>query len=169
MIDDSIHHISVVIPVYKTSTSLIALVERLIPVLIATKCRFEIIFVDDGGADESWMVLNQLHNKFDFVRVFRLSKNYGQHNAVLFGTLEARGDVIITMDDDLQHPPPEVLPQLLEALVPNVDVVYGYPKSEKHGFFRNVASRLTKIVLQTVMGAENALHVSALRVFRQKL
>ena len=163
-----IRQVSVVIPVYKTSTTLFELVERILPVLTAQKCDFEIIFVDDGGVDESWAALTELHTKFDFVRVFRLSRNYGQHNAILFGTLQAKGDIIITMDDDLQHPP-EVLPQLFDALTADVDVVYGSPKSGRHGFFRNVSSRLTKMVLQGVMGTENAQHVSALRIFRQKL
>ncbi len=166
MTDPAIRRVSVVIPVYKTTQTLVELVDRISRVLAAWGCEFEVIFVDDGGAEESWVVLNELHGKFDFVRVFRLARNYGQHNAILCGVLAAKGDVIVTMDDDLQHPP-EVLPELLAALDPGIDVVYGYPASASHGAFRNLASSMTKLILQGAMGADNARHVSALRAFRK--
>jgi undecaprenyl-phosphate 4-deoxy-4-formamido-L-arabinose transferase len=97
-----------------------------------------------------------------------MSRNYGQHNAVLCGVREARGDLIVTMDDDLQHPPEE-LPKLLEKLGEGYDVVYGPPIQEQHGLLRDMASRITKVVLKKSMGAETARQTSALRVFKARL
>jgi undecaprenyl-phosphate 4-deoxy-4-formamido-L-arabinose transferase len=97
-----------------------------------------------------------------------MSRNYGQHNAVLCGIRAARGQVVITIDDDLQHPPEE-LPKLLAKLEEGYDVVYGPPDKEQHGLLRDLASQITKRTLQSAMGADQARHTSALRVFRTRL
>jgi undecaprenyl-phosphate 4-deoxy-4-formamido-L-arabinose transferase len=102
------------------------------------------------------------------VRGIDLMRNYGQHNALLCGIRAARHEVVVTMDDDLQHPPEE-LPKLLAQLDEGWDVVYGTPLAEQHGFLRDMASRITKLALQSAMGAETARHVSAFRVFRTQL
>jgi glycosyltransferase involved in cell wall biosynthesis len=93
-------------------------------------------------------------------------RNYGQHNALLCGIRAARYDAIVTMDDDLQHPPDEI-PRLLAELGKGFDVVYGTPERQEHSLFRNIASVTTKIALQNVMGAEIARRVSAFRAFRR--
>jgi len=92
-------------------------------------------------------------------------RNYGQHNALLCGIRAATGEVIVTMDDDLQHPPEEI-PKLLDKLAEGYDVVYGQPDKEQHGLWRDVASRMTKLALASTMGAETARIVSAFRAFR---
>jgi undecaprenyl-phosphate 4-deoxy-4-formamido-L-arabinose transferase len=95
-------------------------------------------------------------------------RNFGQHNALLCGIRAARYDVIVTIDDDLQNPPEEI-PKLLARLSEGVDVVYGRPATEQHGFLRDLASRVTKMALQSAMGAETARNVSAFRAFRGHL
>lgn len=95
-------------------------------------------------------------------------RNYGQHNALLAGIREAQYSVIVTMDDDLQNPPEEI-PLLLAKLHEGYDVVYGTPAREQHGPWRDLASRVTKLVLQSAMGAETARKVSAFRVFRTQV
>ena len=157
--------ISVVVPVYNGKASLPGLVERLEPVLRARASAFEIVLVNDGSRDGSWEVVQQLAGKHSFVRGIDMLRNYGQHNALLCGIRAARHELIVTIDDDLQHPPEE-LPKLLARLVPGVDVVYGPPEKEQHGLLRDLASQLTKIALQKSMGSQNARAVSALRVFR---
>lgn len=134
----------------------------------ASQISFEIIFVEDCGGDDSWKVICELTGQYSNIRGIKLSRNYGQHNALLCGIREARGDVIVTMDDDLQHPPEE-LPKLLEKFSEGFDVVYGSPEQEPHGFLRGAASRITKMVLQKSMGAEIAGQISALRVFNAQL
>jgi glycosyltransferase involved in cell wall biosynthesis len=95
-------------------------------------------------------------------------RNYGQHNALLCGIRDARYEVIVTMDDDLQHPPEEI-PKLLAKLDDNYDVVYGTPAHEQHGLWRDLASQVTKLALQNAMGSRTARQVSAFRVCRTEL
>jgi undecaprenyl-phosphate 4-deoxy-4-formamido-L-arabinose transferase len=95
-------------------------------------------------------------------------RNYGQHNAVLCGIRAARHDVVVTMDDDLQHPPEEV-PKLLALLDQGYDVVYGTPAEERHGFMRDVASVVTKATMRAAMRVDIARNVSAFRAFRTEL
>lgn len=160
--------ISVVVPTYKSAQTLPALFERLTKVLSEISTAHEVIFVDDCSNDGTWEVLEKLARETDFVRAYLLSRNFGQHNALLCGLREARGSLVVTMDDDLQHPPEE-LPKLLGALTEDYDVVYGTPKLQQHGLFRNLASKITKISLQGSIGVKNAQSVSAYRVFRSKL
>ena len=160
--------ISIAIPVYRSSESLPVLHRRLVSLFEPRGDDFEIVFVEDGGGDHSWDIIKGLAATDARVRGFKMSRNYGQHNALLCGIRAAQGEVIVTMDDDLQHPPEE-LPKLLAKLEDSYDVVYGPPEQEQHGFLRDLASRITRIALQGAMGAETARQVSALRVFRTEL
>ncbi len=160
--------LSVVIPCYRSERSVGPLVERLRPVLDASAPAWEIILVDDASPDGTGKAITALAGSQPGVRAISLMRNYGQHAALLCGIRVARYDVIVTTDDDLQHPPEE-LPRLLAALSDDVDVVYGAPAREPHGFLRGIASRITKRVLAGSMGAANAAKVSAWRVFRTNL
>ena len=160
--------ISIVIPVYNSAEILPSLAEKLDEVLPRVAAAFEVILVNDGSRDASWQEILRLAEKYPWVRGFSLMRNYGQHNALLCGIRAARGDIIVTMDDDLQHPPEEI-PKLLEKLGEGFDVVYGAPEKEHHGLLRDLASQMTKIVLQSGMGAEVARRVSAFRAFRTYL
>jgi len=160
--------LTVLVPVYNSEGSLRPLVERLEPVLRQLAVEFELILVDDASRDRSWNLVQQLAAERPWIRGISMMRNYGQHNALLCGIRAARGELIVTMDDDLQHPPEE-LAQLLAALTPELDVVYGTPQRERHGLLRDLASRITKQVLQKSMGAETASKVSAFRVFRTTL
>lgn len=160
--------ISFVVPVYRSAESLPGLHRRLATVFGSSPDGFELIFVEDDGGDPSWHVIQQLAAGDARVRGFRMSRNYGQHNALLCGIRAARGEVIVTLDDDLQHPPEEI-PKLLNKLHEGYDVVYGPPDQEQHGLLRDLASQITKLALEGAMGAANARQVSALRAFRTPL
>jgi undecaprenyl-phosphate 4-deoxy-4-formamido-L-arabinose transferase len=95
-------------------------------------------------------------------------RNFGQHNALLCGIRFARYQMIVTMDDDLQHPPEEIS-KLLAALDDDHDVVYGTAAGEPHGLWRGLASRVTKWAWQKAMGAATAQRISAFRAFRTEL
>jgi len=157
--------LSVVIPVYNSAEALRPLIQRLGAVLDQTGGEYEAILVNDGSRDNSWAVVRELAGQHPWVRGICLMRNYGQHNALLCGIREARFDTIITMDDDLQHPPEE-MGKLLAKLGEGTDVVYGVPEQETHGLFRDLASIITKQVLQGAMGAEVARNISAFRAFR---
>ena len=165
---DAMPTISVVVPVYNSEHSLTPLVERLKAVLASRAARLEIVMVNDASRDGSWSVVEKLAREHAEVRGISLLRNYGQHNALLCGIRAATGEIIVTIDDDLQHPPEEIL-LLLDRLAAGADVVYGTPQRESHGLWRDLASQITKIVLQEAMGAEVARDVSAFRVFRAQL
>jgi glycosyltransferase involved in cell wall biosynthesis len=160
--------VSVVVPVYNSEGSLAAVVERLRPVLRAEKVPYEIILVNDGSRDGSGDVIDRLARARPEVRGIDLSRNYGQHNALLCGIRAARHAVVVTLDDDLQHPPEEV-PKLLRKLEEGYDVVYGAAERGPHGWWRGAGSLLTKWVLARVMGVPTGRGVSAFRAFRTSL
>ncbi len=160
--------LSVVIPVLNGESALGDLVQRLHSVLQVCSLDYELILVNDGSWDKSWDVVCRLVRQHGWIHGINLMRNYGQHNALLCGIRAATGEVVITMDDDLQHPP-EVIPDLLATLAEGYDVVYGVPAEEQHGFFRDVASKITKIALQSAMGADIARSVGAFRAFRTQL
>lgn len=160
--------ISIIVPVYNSEAILPELIARIYDVLIKFQSSFEVILVDDGSNDRSWSVICELAMKYPWVRGVELMRNYGQHNALLAGIREARYEIIITMDDDLQHPPEEI-PKLLKKLTEGYDVVYGTPQKGQHGLWRDIASQVTKIALQSAMGADIARNVSAFRAFRTQV
>lgn len=168
MTTGEVPRVSVVVPVYNSEGSLPDLVRRLDAVLRPATAAFEVILVDDCSRDGSWAVIRSLCAGSSVVRGIRLMRNFGQHNALLCGIREARHEVVVTIDDDLQNPPEEV-PKMLAALDEDCDVVYGTPQAEQHGVWRDMASRITKLALQNAMGAETARQVSAFRVFRTSL
>lgn len=157
--------ISVVVPVYNSEGTLPALADRLEPVLATLTAGYELVLVNDGSHDDSWRVVEALVAQHDWIVGVDLMRNYGQHNALLAGIRAAQGEVVVTLDDDLQNPPEEV-PKLLAKLDEGYDVVYGTPDHQQHGLFRDAASTITKLALQNVIGADTARKVSAYRVFR---
>jgi len=160
--------ISAVIPVFNSEDTLEELYLRLTKSLIVHSSDYEIIFINDSSGDNSSDIIYRLAKNDSNVVCFDLAKNYGQHNALLCGIRQAKYEVIVTLDDDLQNPPEEI-PYLLEKLDQGYDGVYGYPKNEQHELFRNIASVFRKIALKTTMGISMARHVSAFRVFRTEL
>jgi glycosyltransferase involved in cell wall biosynthesis len=160
--------LSVVIPVYNASLTLPDLISQLDSVLPALTGTYEVILVNDGSRDQSWETICSLAERYSWVRGINLMRNYGQHNALLCGIRAARYEIAVTMDDDLQHPPQEIS-KLLTKLAEGYDVVYGTPIDEQHGLWRDLASQITKLVLQTAMGAQNARKVSAFRAFRSEI
>jgi len=115
---------------------------------------FEVVFVDDCSFDKSWEVLSKLKKQFPEEMVaIRLSRNFGQHNAVFCGMEHAEGDLILTIDDDLQIPPEEI-PKLIQTFnETDADLVYGYFGKKKHSIFRNFGSyfikKSSRILLQS--------------------
>lgn len=153
-----------VVPCYRSTGSLPLLVERLLPVLADQGVEHEVILVVDGSPDDTWDVAARLAETHAPVRALRLSRNYGQHNALLAGLREVRHDITVTMDDDLQHPPEEI-PQLLAALSPSINLVYGVATAEEHSWVRSLASRSVKAAMRDGMKIEGADNISAFRAF----
>lgn len=160
--------LSVIIPVYNSQDILPELVHQLANVLPELSEQYEVLLINDGSSDDSWATIMSLSHQHPWLVGVNLMRNYGQHNALLCGLRAARYPVCVTIDDDLQHPPQEIA-RLLKQLYKGYDVVYGTPQQEKHNLWRVLASRITKLALQSAMGAQTANQVSAFRALRTDL
>jgi glycosyltransferase involved in cell wall biosynthesis len=161
--------VSIIVPVYNSEGSLSALVAEVHSVLDPLGMPYEMILVNDGSRDQSWQVIERLVSEnTGRVRGIKLMRNYGQHNALLCGIRAAKNEICVTMDDDLQHPA-SAIPQILAKLDEGFDVVYATPNEETHGFFRDMASVITKLALSNTMNSASARNVSAFRGFHTNL
>jgi undecaprenyl-phosphate 4-deoxy-4-formamido-L-arabinose transferase len=156
-----------VVPVFGDGSELDELTRRVSATLDSVGRTWELILVNDGGAPAAWDRVLSLANRWPGVRGIDLQRNFGQHNALLAGIRASIGDSVVTMDDDLQHPPEEI-PRLLERLA-RFDVVYGTPVERVRGWTRDVAAALSKAALATVLGAAHARNIGAFRAFRGSL
>jgi undecaprenyl-phosphate 4-deoxy-4-formamido-L-arabinose transferase len=128
----------------------------------------EFILVDDGSPGESWAVVRELSQRFPVTGI-RLGRNAGQQAALLAGVRSARFETTVTLDDDLQNPPEEI-PRLVRALEEqNVDLVYGYRKTQATAWWRRAGSRILRIVVSTLARDLQLRHVSPFRAFRTRL
>ena len=157
---------SVVVPVYRSADTLPEFVDRIKKVFIQTGEPFELIMIEDCGGDNSWETLKSLRENNPMMRVIRLTKNFGQHNAIMCGFNNCRGKYIITIDDDLQNPPEEI-PKLIAKVKEGHDVVYGVYISKKHSFFRNFGSNFIQMVYKKTFGVSNNL--TSYRIIRREI
>jgi len=157
---------SVIIPVFNSSDTLELLVKRLGSVLHGLASEYEVIFINDDSRDNSWQVIIQLSRQYHWVKGINLMRNFGQHNALLTGILAAQYGVIVTMDDDLQHPPEEIHKLTSELINGGFDVVYGVPKIQEHSAFRLFSSRITKRLMSMALDLPDIAQSGAFRAFR---
>lgn len=129
--------ISIVIPVFNGEKSIPELISRINEEVTKITTSFEIILVDDFSIDNSWEVLKQIQTKNANISIFRLSKNYGQHNATICGLKQSVGRVIITMDDDLEHLPESISTVYQRFIDKQYDILYACPNKRQKSFFRN--------------------------------
>jgi undecaprenyl-phosphate 4-deoxy-4-formamido-L-arabinose transferase len=136
---------SIVVPVYNSEDSLAELYHEIGQVFAAINQSFEVIFVDDGSRDHSWEVLSALKAEHpDTIIAIKLGRNFGQHNATFCGLGFAKGESVITIDDDLQTPPREILRLIESAGSSGAELVYGFYGRKKHSAARNFASTSLK-------------------------
>lgn len=160
--------ISVVVPVYNSSDTLPMLITEVEKVLPDVADEFELVLVNDGSPDKSWKAISDLAKTHPWVRGIDLMRNYGQHNATLCGVREARYEVIVIMDDDLQNPPREI-PKLLEKLEDGYDVVYGVARKRQQVWWKSLASTIVKRAIAYVMGLRTVRDIGAFKAFRADL
>ena len=160
--------LSVVIPVFNEAATLTDLHARLGRALKDLGRPWEVIFVDDGSTDRSAELLRALHAQDPAVRVVRFNRNYGQHAAVFAGMERARGEVVITLDADLQNPPEEI-PTLLRRLDEGFDVVGGARVSRHDPWLRRAASRLVNRATSAMVGVRMTDYGCMLRAYRRSV
>lgn len=170
--NDNTPEFSVVIPVYRTVETLPELCERITTVFDHTlKRSFEIVLIDDASpAEATWQQMCELHNRDQRVKIIRLARNFGQHNALMCGFHYACGEYVVTMDDDLQHPPEEIC-SLVEAMENNngVDVVIGAYATKKHSWIRNLGSAAMNWFSSRIFGKDPDLQLTSFRLIRKNL
>lgn len=144
--------VSVVIPVYNEQESLPLLFERLLPVMENLDRPYELIFINDGSHDRSLGLLLDCRDRFpDRVVVIDFSGNFGQHMAIMAGFAEAKGEMVLTMDADLQNPPEEI-PRIVAAMEEGHDVVGTVRSGRRDPFFRKFLSRIVNRVSNRITG-----------------
>lgn len=143
--------ISAVVPVYRGAKTIEELCRRLVSCFEVAGRSFEIILVDDGSKDESWEVIQRVASKEPRVLGIRLTRNFGQHNATLCGFRHARGELIATLDEDLQNPPEQIERMIQTLREKDADLVYGIPEKRKHSWWRRLGSRMIMLVPRMVM------------------
>lgn len=157
--------LSVVIPVYNEEANLPLLFQRLYPVLDALGRRYEILFTNDGSADRSRELLAAQHAaRPDVTRVIEFNANYGQHMAILAAFERVRGDIVVTLDADLQNPPEEI-PKLLAATDAGFDCVGGARQNRQDSAFRRYASRMVNLVRSKTTNIEMSDQGCMLRAY----
>lgn len=158
--------ISLVIPVYNEEGNLATLMERIAPVMSAMERPYEIILVDDGSRDRSLEILKGFTRSPE-VRVVELTRNYGQHAAILAGFSIVRGEIVVTLDADLQNPPEEI-PRLIKAMEEGgFDVVGTIRRRRKDSFFRIMPSKVINMVARKITGVRMTDWGCMLRAYRR--
>ena len=158
-----------VIPVFNEEENLRELGERLIRTLTAMGRPFEIIFVDDGSTDGSWQLLSDLNRQNpQIIRALQFHRNFGQHQAIFAGFQAARGQVMVTLDADLQNPPEEI-PRLVAKLDEGYDTVGGWRENRQDSIFRRLPSQLVNYVMSRVTGVKLRDYGCMLRAYRRSV
>jgi len=160
--------ISVVIPLFNEAKTLEDLHERLSATLQTLSRSYEIIYVDDGSRDGTYEILRKLHQQDPKVKVIVFNRNYGQHAAVLSGFGRTQGEVVVTLDGDLQNPPEEI-PKLLQKLGEGYDVVGGWRKDRVDPLLRRVLSVLINRVTSLIVGVKMRDYGCMLRAYRRSV
>jgi undecaprenyl-phosphate 4-deoxy-4-formamido-L-arabinose transferase len=162
----SLPMISLVIPVYNEEENLHILMERIRPVMQGMGRPYEIIFVDDGSRDSSLSILKGFANERE-VKVVELVRNYGQHAAILAGFSAVTGDIIITLDADLQNPPEEIPKLVKEMEAGSYDVVGTIRKGRKDSMFRIIPSKIINIIARRITKVRMTDWGCMLRAYRR--
>lgn len=159
--------VSVIIPVFNSAEIVGTTIDRTIAFLTSVGLPYEIVCVNDGSRDGSWRVLTEKAAQHPEVVAANLLRNYGQHNANLCGFRLARGDWIVTMDDDLQNPPEEITALLREADEHGRDVVYGAFAQKRAARHRRLGTRIIGMINRRVFGQPRDLEVTNFRLLRR--
>ncbi|QWV94354.1 glycosyltransferase family 2 protein [Geomonas oryzisoli] len=160
--------ISIVIPVYNAEKTIASLCQALVSQL-KDQYRVEIVLVNDYSRDGSAVVCRRLHEEYpETVTYLALSRNFGEHNAVMAGLNQTRGDYVVVMDDDFQNPPAEV-PKLLSEIAKGYDVVYSQYDKKNDSWFRNLGSYLNGTLARVTLDKPASLYLSSFKVMNRFL
>lgn len=159
--------LSIVIPVYRSEAILPRLVAQLKDAAegLGLGDRWELVLVNDASPDNSWKILSTLAREYAFIRGINLRRNFGQHNATMAGLNHARGEIVITMDDDLQHPP-SAIGELIRAIEAGADVCYTRYVGRKHPLWKIIGSKFNDWLAGLLLDKPKHLYLSSFRALR---
>src|SRR5512133_1854046 len=161
-------YLSIVIPVYNEEANLNHLMERLYPAIQDTGHSFEIIFTNDGSSDRSLDILCKMAEEYKGVKVIEFTGNFGQHMAILAAFEQSTGEIVITLDADLQNPPEEI-PKLIAEVEKGHDVVGTIRQKRQDTPFRKVASRIVNITTNKMTGMRMSDYGCMLRAYHRNV
>ena len=161
-------YLSIVIPVYNEQENLRALHRALSPVLTALGKTYEVIYVDDGSIDQSLEILKELQAADPHILVVEFSRNFGQHSAIFAGFDQSRGEIVVTLDADLQNPP-EAIPSLIHTIESGYDVVGGWREDRQDSLFRKLASKIVNKIISWSTGVKLKDYGCMLRAYRRSI
>ncbi len=159
-------NLSIVVPVYESADCLPELARRVRQDVGKSIATYELILVNDGSTDDSWQVIDNLVGEYDFITGINLRKNVGQDNAIMAGLNQVKGDVVIIMDDDLQHDPSDI-PRLYETAMQGYDVVYAYFDSKKQALWKNLGSLSAEWLARRVLRKPKHIYMSPFKAIRR--
>jgi undecaprenyl-phosphate 4-deoxy-4-formamido-L-arabinose transferase len=161
-------YLSIIIPVYNEESNLIPLMERLYPVVTGTGRPFEIIFTNDGSRDRSLGILRRMVDEYPGVKLVEFNGNFGQHMAILAAFEMSRGQIVITLDADLQNPPEEI-PRMAAEIEKGFDVVGTVRQKRQDSLFRKLASRVVNITTNKMTGMKMSDYGCMLRAYHRNI
>lgn len=161
-------YISVLVPVLNEEESLPELNTRLHDSLVGIQKPYEIIYINDGSTDRTEEILEGFHRGDNHVKVIEFNRNYGQHMALFAGFEFARGEIIVTIDADLQNPPEEI-PRLVEKAEEGYEVVATYRKQRKDSLFRKLPSYIVNRITAKLVGVRLRDYGCMLRAYRRNI
>jgi len=161
-------YVSVLVPVLNEEESLPELQKRLYDTLETIKRPYEIIYINDGSTDRTQEILEDFHGRDGSVRVIEFNRNYGQHMALFAGFEYAKGDMVITIDADLQNPPEEI-PKLIEKIAEGHEVVGTYRKQRKDSVFRRLPSFIVNKITSKLVGVKLRDYGCMLRAYSRNI
>ncbi|MDZ5434233.1 glycosyltransferase family 2 protein [Pseudomonas fluorescens] len=162
------YKVSIVVPVYGSEAVLPTLVESIRDVMDSQGWNYEVIFICDQSPDNSWNVIRKITDSNPNVKGILLRMNAGQHNAIMAGLAQAVGDVIVTMDDDLQHSPSDI-PSLVLKIQEGYDLAYARFKNRKHPLWKVLGSKLNNLAAGYLIKKPTDLYLSPFRAFKPEI
>jgi glycosyltransferase involved in cell wall biosynthesis len=162
--------LSIVVPVYRSAQILPQLVEQIYAEMYKEGLAdsFELLLVNDASPDNSWQVIRSLAQKHAFIKGISLRRNFGQHNAIMAGLNYMSGELVVLMDDDLQHPP-HAIGDLVRALSEGYDVCYTNYLNRRHAAWKKLGSQFNDWVATHLLGKPKGLYLSSFKGLRKEI
>jgi len=160
--------VSIVVPVYRSEAILPHLAAKIADAFAALPWSYELILVNDVSPDQSWEVIVDLASRSPAIRGLCLTKNVGQHNATMAGLSAVRGDVVVIMDDDLQHPP-DAIARLIESVRSGADVCYTRYANRQHEAWKKIGSRFNDRIATILLKKPPGLYLSSFKALRRSI